>query len=111
MAKSYEALSWSLFALGGIVAALLFPITILITGMAVPAGLLSERALYHVVHHPMTRLYLFVSISLPLFHAAHRLRLLLRDVGLRPLGGLLGVLLYGAALVGTVLASVFLVQM
>ncbi len=111
MAKSYEALWWSLFALGGAVAAFLFPITVLITGIAVPTGLVSEQALYHVVHHPLTRLYLFVAISLPLFHVAHRLRLLLRDVGLRPLSGLLGVLFYGTALVGTVLASVFLVQL
>jgi fumarate reductase subunit D len=111
MAKSCEALWWSLFALGGVVVAFLFPITILITGIIVPAGLLGEQALYHVVHHPLTRLYLFVAISLPLFHAAHRLHLMLRDVGLRALSGPLGVLLYGAALVGTVLASVFLVQM
>ncbi len=111
MAKSYEALWWSLFALRSAVAAFLFPITILITGIAVPAGLLSEQALYHVVHHPLTCLYLFVAISFPLFHAAHRLHLMLRDVGLRALSGPLGVLLYGAALVGTVLASVFLVQM
>jgi fumarate reductase subunit D len=26
------------------------------------------------VQHPLVRLYLFVLISLPLFHAAHRLR-------------------------------------
>ncbi len=111
MAKSNEPIWWSLFAAGGMVAALFLPITVLLTGIAIPAGLISEQGLYNLVHHPLTRLYLFVIIFLPLFHGAHRILLTLVDLGFRALRPALAVLLYGGAIVGTVLAAVFLVRL
>jgi hypothetical protein len=39
------------------------------------------------------------------FHAAHRLRFTLADLGLKGLGPLLGILCYGGAIVGTLIAG------
>lgn len=95
---------WGMFSLGGVVAALFVPIHIIM------AGFLSAEAVgYHqmvaLVGNPLIKLYLFTLVSLPLFHAAHRLRYALKDLGLRAAGGLLGVFLYGGAMFGTVVAA------
>ena len=45
MAKSNEPIFWSLFSAGGVVAAFFIPITIVLTGMAVPADWISAEAL------------------------------------------------------------------
>mgnify|MGYP001225730957 CR=1 FL=1 len=111
MAKSNDPLPWSLFAAGGMVAALFMPITILFTGFAVFAGWVSEQQFYALLHHPLTRIYLFFVIFLPLFHGAHRTLLTLVDLGLKAMRPLLAVLLYGGAILGTVLAAVLLVRL
>src|SRR5262249_542550 len=70
MLERITPLLWLLFSAGGTVAALLFPIHVLLTGLAFPLGWL-EPPSYEVAHrlltHPVTRLYLFVLISFPLF--------------------------------------------
>jgi fumarate reductase subunit D len=102
-------LLWLLFSAGGTVAAFLFPIHLLLLGLAVPMGWLdavsyeSARAL---AKHPLARLYLLVFISLPLFHWAHRFRYTLYDgLQLKHLTTLIAVLCYGTALAGTVMAA------
>ncbi len=115
MARSSEPFWWSLFAAGGVVAAFFVPIHIVLTGIAAPAGWVREAFEYHrvltLVSHPISRLYLFVLISLPLFHWAHRFRFILIDFGLK--GGRLPVAIacYGGAIVGTLLTAVVLVQL
>ena len=111
MAKSNEPIWWSLFAAGGMVAALFLPITVLLTGIAIPAGLISEQGLFNLIHHPLARLYLFLIIFLPLFHGAHRTLLTLVDLGFRSVRPALAILLYGGAVVGTVLSAVFLIRL
>lgn len=111
MAKSNEPIWWSLFSAGGVVAALFLPITIVLTGIAVPAGWISAESLLDLLRHPLTRLYLVVVISLSLFHWAHRFRFTVVDLGLKGLDGVLAVVCYGGAVVGTVLAVVFVVSM
>lgn len=111
MARSNEPMAWSLFGAGGVVAALVLPVLIVLTGLAVPAGLITATGLSRLVHNPLTRLFLFVVISLSLFHAAHRTRFVLIDLGLKPVGGLVAALCYAFAIVGTLLAVVFLVQL
>src|SRR5262245_56346994 len=105
-------LLWLLFSAGGTVAALLFPVHMLLTGVAVPLGWLEApryEALYRLVTHPLTRLYLFALISLPLFHWAHRFRYTLYDgLQLKHLTVLIAVVCYGAALVGTAMAAYLL---
>ena len=111
MARSNDPLPWSLFAAGGMVSALLTPITILFTGFAVLAGWISEPAFSNLMHHPLVRLYLFFLIFLSLFHGMHRTLLTLVDMGLKAMRPLLAVLLYGAAIVGTLWSAVLLVKL
>jgi fumarate reductase subunit D len=57
----------------------------------------------------VTRIYLFVLISLPLFHGAHRFRYTLYDgLKLKHLTLLIVIMCYGSALLGTVAAAVLL---
>ena len=109
MARSITPFLWLLFSAGGTVAALLFPVHLFVTGLAVPLGWLdapSYQSLHGLVRHPLARLYLFVLISLPLFHWAHRFRYTLYDgLGLKHLTELIAVLCYGTALAGTVIAA------
>ena len=111
MAKSNDPFWWALFAAGGMVAAFLLPITIVLTGIAVPAGWLSEAALFDLIHHPLVRLYLVVIIALPLFHAAHRIRFTLVETGLKSAKGLLAWICYGAAILGTFLGAFLILRM
>ena len=79
---------------------------------AVPLGWIpapSYESLLHLIRHPVTRIYLFVLISLPLFHGAHRFRYTLYDgLKLKHLTLLIVIMCYGSALLGTVAAAVLL---
>lgn len=103
---------WLLFSAGGTVAALLFPVHVFLTGLAFPLGWVEPpryEALYGLLRHPVTRLYLFVLIALPLFHWAHRFRYTLYDgLQLKHLTELIAVLCYGTALAATAMAAVLL---
>src|SRR5713101_17224 len=112
MLERITPLLWLLFSAGGTVAALLFPVHLFLTGLAFPLGWL-EPPRYEVLHrlltHPVIRLYLFVLISLPLFHWAHRFRYTLYDgLQLKHLTALIAVLCYGAALAGTAMTTYLL---
>jgi fumarate reductase subunit D len=107
--RSITPFLWFLFSVGGTVAALLFPIHLFLTGLVFPLGLL-EAPRYDVarglVGHPVARLYLFVLISLPLFHWAHRFRYTLYDgLQVKHLTPLIVVLCYGTALIASALAA------
>ncbi|MBI3912550.1 MAG: fumarate reductase subunit D [Armatimonadetes bacterium] len=112
-ASRSEPFWWSLFAAGGVVAAFLVPIHVLLEGIVGPLGGPTPAADYDRMHawlaSPFTRVYLFVLISLPLFHWAHRFRFTLADLGLSRFGAWLAVLCYGAAIVGTALAAWLLI--
>jgi fumarate reductase subunit D len=106
---------WSLFAAGGTVAALFVPIHILIHGIALPAGLVPESAVSYermraLLQSPWVRLYLFVLITLPLYHWAHRFHYLLEDLGLHRGKGVIAVLCYGAAVVVTLVTAWALIR-
>ena len=110
--KSNEPLLWTLFSAGGVVAALLVPIHLFLFGIAFPLGWLPEPApdyLLALLHHPLTRLYLFLLCSLALFHAAHRFRYTLYDgLQIKHLNHLIFPFCYGGALVGSVVAGYLL---
>lgn len=110
MSKSNEPAAWSLFSAGGVVAALFLPITMVLTGIAVPAGWLSADGLYELLSLPLARLYVFMLIFLPLFHAAHRFRYVAADLGLSRFVLPLAVLCYGGAIAGTVIALIVLIR-
>lgn len=108
-----EPFWWGLFSVGGVVAALFVPIHIIIAGLAVPLGLLDADAVGYehmqaLLGNPLVKLYLFVLVALPLFLAAHRLRFSLKDMGLKVPGQVLGMVLYGGAILGTIVAAIIL---
>ena len=111
MAKSNEPAFWSLFSAGGVVAALFVPVTLILTGVAVPGGWIKEDDLLILIHHPLTRVYLYGLISLSLFHWAHRFRYAAADLGLKGLGVVLPIVCYGAAILGTAAAVFGLVRL
>src|SRR5438105_12393404 len=111
MPKTIEPLWWSLFSAGGVVSALLTPITMILTGIAIPFGSISAESLYLLIQHPLARLYLFLQISPPLFHGAHRSLFTLVDLGLKPLRLPLSVVLYGGAIAGSGLAALLLIRL
>ena len=108
MVKSSEPFWWALFGAGGMIAALLMPITIVITSILVMANVVSAEELRVLFTKPVVRVYLFAIISLPLFHWAHRFRFTLVDLGLKAIKGPIAVLCYGAAITGSVIAALLL---
>jgi len=104
-----------LFSAGGVVAAMVIPVHLILFGVAFPLGWLdapSYQSLVTLVRHPITRLYLFVLCSLPLFHWAHRFRYTLYDgLQIKHLNELINTFCYGGAILGTVLAAYLLWKM
>ena len=84
MARSNKPILWLPFAGGGLVAALITPVLILITGVLVPLGILHlhYETIAAFAHHPIGKLILFGAVALPAWHAAHRLRMTAHDLGL-----------------------------
>jgi fumarate reductase subunit D len=107
--RSIAPLWWLLFSAGGVASALLMPVAIVITGIAVPAGWVSADSLCAFVRNPLTRLVLFGLVSLSFFHWAHRFRYALVDLGLGVVGRRAW-LFYGAAMLGTAVAAALLVR-
>ena len=98
-----EPLWWSLFGVGGAVAAYLLPIHVLVLGIAVPLGWIGpDKWTYDGVvawlSSPLVKIYFFGLISLSLFHAAHRIRLTMEDLQLRALEPVLPFVCYGGAI-------------
>ena len=111
MAKSNEPIWWSLFSAGGMVAAMTFPILIIITGILIPFGLAGDDPLNFEkistgISNQLIKLILFTIITLPLFHWAHRFRFTLVDVGLKSISTLISILCYGGAIAGTIISAV-----
>ena len=107
-----EPLLWLLFSAGGVVAAFLIPVHLFVQDIAAPLGLTkateyaSSKAF---LSFPIVRLYLFVLCSVPLFHAAHRIRYTLYDgLQIKHLNEVIAVCCYGGAVVGTLVAGYLL---
>ena len=111
MAKSTgETIWWSLFAAGGVVAAVLVPALIFITGLFLPfvdvGAVPTVRPpgcpwLIELAFSLVGKLVLTVAISLPFFHCAHRIVHTSKDLGFHAVHALVAVLFYGGAIVGT----------
>jgi fumarate reductase subunit D len=84
MPKSIQPFLWLPFAAGGLLAALTVPALILVTGLLLPLGWvhLPYATLAGFAGNPVGKLVLFGWIALPLWHAAHRLRITAHDLGL-----------------------------
>ncbi len=108
MAKSNEPFWWGLFAAGGAVAGLFLPALIAVTSVGVSFRWTEPLYLFEQIHQPLARVFLFVVISLTLFHWAHRFRFTLVDFGLKSMAPTIAFLCYGAAIAGTVYAGLLL---
>jgi fumarate reductase subunit D len=108
MARSNEPIWWLLFAAGMMVAGMLAPVLIFLTGIAGPLGLPGDWFTYArlsaLAGHWLTRLVVLVFVSLSLFLWAHRFRFTLFDLGLHKGRMAVAVLCYGGAIAGTIAA-------
>ncbi|MHC4428667.1 MAG: fumarate reductase subunit FrdD [Planctomycetota bacterium] len=115
MKQSNEAFWWSIFSAGGVVSALALPVLIVITGLVLPVldvrrgEAAYERIAGMVAWWPI-RMALFVVFFLSFFHAAHRIRHILMDLGWREGTAPLSVMCYGGAVVGTGAAAFVLIS-
>ncbi len=112
--RSNEPLLWLLFSAGGVLAALLLPILLLLFGVAFPLGWLSPPSHEHllsVLGHPLARVFLFAFCALLLVHGAHRFRYTLYDgLQIKHLNEFVNVLCYGGAILGSAVAAYLLWQ-
>src|SRR5215475_12626609 len=112
--RRIEPLVWLLFTSGGLVAALLLPVLLLLFGLVFPAGWVSAPGQAHllsVARFPLTRIVLLCLCVLALFHWAHRFRYTLYEgLQLKHLSTLIVLICYGGAAVGTVLAAIVLLS-
>lgn len=110
MAKSNKPVVWFPFAAGGVTAAMILPVLIFITGVAVPFGLLDADALsYERIHalasNVLGKLVLLGVLLPALWHGAHRFRMTVQDLGVRSHGArsIAAALCYGFGAVFSVL--------
>src|SRR6516165_3160472 len=98
MARSNKPLLWLPFAAGGLVAALIIPVLILITGILMPPAMLPlpYEKIAAFAHNPLGKLILFGAVALPAWHAAHRLRMTAHELGLGG-GSVVEAVCYGSA--------------
>ncbi len=98
-----------MFSGGGMLSALFLPATILVLWIAGPLGWLETASYADLVslwRNPVVRLFLFVLISLSLFHWAHRFRYTLYDgLQLYHLNETIAVLTYGVATLLTLVGA------
>ena len=110
--SSSEAVAWLLFSAGGMAAALLVPVLLLLFGVVFPLGLLAapdHTYILAVLRHPLTRVVLFALCVLALMHWAHRFRYTLFDgLQLRRLRTPINLLCYFGAAIGSLWAAIVL---
>jgi fumarate reductase subunit D len=113
MPVAKKSVVWGLFAAGGTVAAFLFPAIIalflLVAVGRVPDGLEFE-SLRGFTAAWTGKIILFFVISLTLWHAAHRLRVVFHDFGVRK-DKIIAKAVYLVAALGTVLTAYYLYAM
>jgi len=110
MAIAKKAIVWGLFAAGGTVTAFIVPaliILFLLVAMGnVPNGLQFDQ--FHAFASSwLGKACLFIVLSLSVWHAAHRLRVVAHDFGIRK-DALIASAVYTVAAIGTVLTAFYL---
>jgi fumarate reductase subunit D len=110
MTIAKKSVVWGLFAAGGTLSAFIFPVLIALFLM-VALGNVPEGLQYANIHTFAAgwfgKVCLFVVISLSLWHAAHRLRVVFHDFGVR-LDKVVANAVYLVALIGTVMTAFYL---
>jgi len=110
MTIAKKSVVWGLFAAGGTIAAFVFPVLIALLLM-VALGNIPEGLRYENIHAFATNWFgktaLFVVIFPALWHAAHRLRVVFHDFGVR-LDKAVANAVYLVAAIGTVMTAFYL---
>ena len=110
MAIAKKALVWSLFAAGGTLTAILFPALIalflLVSLGFLPVGL-GYPEMSRFTSSWTGKLILFGILFFSLWHAAHRMRVIFHDLGIRA-DAAIALGLYFVAALGTVMAVFYL---
>ncbi len=110
MKRSNAPIFWALFGAGGMLSALIGPMLVWITGIAVPLDWLLPRDLLSypnavaMAQHWFGKTFLFTVIALFFWHSAHRILHTLHDLGIHA-GTLAKLVCYGAATIGTLAAA------
>jgi fumarate reductase subunit D len=92
MRRSNAPIFWLLFGAGGMLSALLGPMLVFITGIAVPlggplpSGAMSYARMLPFAQHWAGKGFLFVVIALFAWHAMHRIFHSLHDLGIHAAG-------------------------
>jgi fumarate reductase subunit D len=112
MAIAKKAIVWGLFAAGGTLTAFILPALIglflLVATGNVPAGLQYEQ-IHTFAASLLGKACLFIVLFLSVWHAAHRLRVVAHDFGIRK-DKLIANAVYSVAAIGTVLAAFYLLS-
>jgi succinate dehydrogenase subunit D len=114
MKRSNAPVFWLLFGAGGMLSALVGPVLVLITGIAVPLGFLlpmgtlSYPRVLAFAHSWIGAVFLFAVIVLFFWHAGHRIFHSLHDLGIHT-GISSKLLCYGLPLVATLVTVYALV--
>jgi fumarate reductase subunit D len=110
--RSAEPILWILFSAGGVAAAMLMPIVVLLFGLAFPLGWLPPPSYEHLrglFGNPIVRVGLFFVCTLSLVHWAHRFRYTLYDgLQIKHLNELINLCCYGGAIAGSLWAAFLL---
>lgn len=107
-----QGLLWAGFATAAVLVALVVPAQILIQGVLAPFGLLPSfdrqySTFARALSDPLVKVYLLLVMAACFYLAAHRIRYVVHELGV-PGKAAVGGVLYGLALVGTVLAGYLL---
>jgi len=111
MKKTIEPFWWTFFSAGGVISALFVPVLLFVLAFALPMGWMSisYAGVSELLRSPISRLFLFLVISLSLLHWSHRFRFTLYDgLQLKHLESLIVVLCYGTAIGLSVFAGIIL---
>jgi fumarate reductase subunit D len=90
MKRSVAPIFWLMFGAGGMLAALVGPALVIMTGLVVPTGVGNSTTIMDYAHaiafaqHPFGKLVLLAVISLFAWHGAERIYLTLKDMHLGP---------------------------
>jgi fumarate reductase subunit D len=104
--RRVEPLVWLMFSGGGVAAAVMLPVLVFLFAFAVPLGWVSvdHDHLRAVIGNPLTTLVLLGVFVLLLVHSAHRFRYTVYDGLQVKHKGMVALLCYGAAAVGSLIA-------
>jgi fumarate reductase subunit D len=103
------ALLWALFANTALISALIVPAHILVQGVLAPLGLVPSfdrrySTFAAALSNPLVKVYLLLLMAVCFYTFGHRIRYMLLDLGVHG-KQFFGVLLYGLAAIGTVVAG------